>query len=152
MTEILKDILISAGDIDRYYESAPVNLWRAKRITDRGALFGLVERDKILSNGQLRTADITISVKDGVEWVSCKPSPRGISAFDKPNTFKGSSWEYYKIPSGTVLPAGLAIVKDKFNARMGATHYTIAPAYDMPLSRFKALLDLLATRVVRAAI
>lgn len=92
MTEILKDILFSTGDIDRYYESAPVNLWRAKRITDRGALFGLVERDKILSNGQLRAADITISVKDGVKWVSCKHSPRGISTFDKPNTFKGSSW------------------------------------------------------------
>lgn len=60
--------------------------------------------------------------------------------------------EYYKIPRGTVLPPGLAIVKDKFNSRVCATHYTIAPAYDMPLSRFKALLDLLATRVVRAAI
>lgn len=152
MTEILKDILISTGNIDRYYESAPVNLWRAKRITDRGPLFGLVERDTILSNGQLRAADITISVKDGVKWVSCKLSPRGISTFDKPNTFKGSSWEYYKIPRGTILPAGLAIVKDRFSSRMGATHYTIAPAYDMPLSRFKALLDILATRVVRAAI
>ncbi|MGR8931614.1 MAG: Tse2 family ADP-ribosyltransferase toxin [Gammaproteobacteria bacterium] len=152
MTEILKDILISVGEIDRYYEESPVNLWRAKRIRDTGSLFGLVEKEKILSNGQIRPADITIAVKNGVKWVSCKPTPRGISTFDKPNTFKGSSWEYYKIPHGTVLPAGLAIVKDKFNHRIGATHYTIAPAYDMPLTSFKKLLDQLALLVVRDAI
>ncbi|WP_037054910.1 hypothetical protein [Rheinheimera baltica] len=152
MTEILKDILISAGDIDRYFEQSPVNLWRAKRTTDKGSLFGLVEEDKVLSNGQLRPADITISEKDGVKWVSCRPSPRGISTFDKPNTFKGNSWEYYKIPEGTTLPSGLAIVKDKFNSRISATHYTIAPAYDMPLSLFRSLLNDLATNVVREAI
>ncbi len=152
MTEILKDILISAGEIDRYYEESPVNLWRAKRIRDTGSLFGLVEKEKVLSNGQVRPADITIVVKKGIKWVSCKPTPRGISTFDKPNTFKGHSWEYYKIPHGTTLPAGLAIVKDKFNRRIGATHYTIAPAYDMPLTSFKKLLDQLALLVVRDAI
>lgn len=152
MTEILKDILISVGDIDRYYEESPVNLWRAKRTRDTGLLFGLVENDKILSNGQVRPADITIIVKNGVRWVSCKLTPRGISTFDMPNTFKGSSWEYYKIPRGTVLPAGLAIVRDKYNHRIGATHYTIAPAYDMPLTRFKTLLDQLAMLVVREAV
>jgi hypothetical protein len=152
MTEILKDILISAGDIDRYFEQSPVNLWRAKRTTDKGSLFGLVEEDKVLSNGQLRPADITISEKNGVKWVSCRPSPRGISTFDKPNTFKGNSWEYYKIPEGTTLPSGLAIVKDKFNSRISATHYTIAPAYDMPLSLFRSLLNDLAANVVREAI
>ncbi len=130
MTEVLKDILISTGDIDRYYEKPPVNLWRAKRVSDRGTLFGLVEKDKVLSNGQPRPADITIFSKAGVSWVSCRPSPRGISTFDKPNTFKGSSWEYYKIPKGTVLPSGLAIVKDKLSTRLGATHYTVAPAYE----------------------
>lgn len=152
MTEILKDILISVGEIDRYYEESPANLWRAKRIRDTGSLFGLIEKEKILSNGQVRPADITIVVKNGIKWVSCKPTPRGISTFDKPNTFKGSSWEYYKIPRGTILPAGLAIVKDKFNHRIGATHYTIAPAYDMPLTSFKKLLDYLALLVVRNAV
>lgn len=152
MTEILKDILISAGDIDRYFEQSPVNLWRARRTTDKGSLFGLVEDDKVLSNGQLRPADIKISEKDGVKWVSCRPSPRGISTFDKPNTFKGNSWEYYKIPEGTTLPSGLALVKDKFNSRLSATHYTIAPAHDMPLSLFRSLLNDLATILVREAI
>lgn len=152
MIEILKDILISAGDIDRYFEKSPVNLWRAKRVSDRGTLFGLVENDKVLSNGQVRPADITIYSKAGVSWVSCRPSPRGISTFDKPNTFKGSSWVYYKIPKGTILPLGLAIVKDKFNSRVGATHYTIAPAYDMPLSQFKNLLNQLASLVIKEAV
>lgn len=152
MTEILEDILISAGDIDRYYETLPVNLWRAKRVSDRVTLFGLVEKDKILSNGQPRPADITIFSKAGIDWVSCRPNPRGISTFDKTNVFKGSSWEYYKIPKGTILPSGLAVVKDRFNSRMGATHYTIAPAYDMPLVRFKNLLNQLAKLVVKEAV
>lgn len=63
MIEVLKDILISAGEIDRYYEKSPINLWRAKKIKDKGTLFGLVENDKVLSNGQIRPADITITVK-----------------------------------------------------------------------------------------
>lgn len=147
--EILKDVLISAGDIDKYYENSPVNLWRAKRVNDSGSLFGLVEEDKVLSNGKVRPADITIMQKGGEPWVSCRPSPRGISTFDKPNVFKGNSWEYYKIPQGTKLPSGLAIVKDRFNSRMGATHYTLAPAYDMPLVQFKRLLNQLATLVKR---
>lgn len=152
MTEILKDILISAGDIDRYFEKSPVNLWRAKRVTDRGTLFGLVEQDKVLSNGQPRPADISIYSKAGVSWVSCRPVPRGISTFDKPNIFNGSSWEYYKIPQGTVLPLGLALVKDRLNARIGATHYTIAPAYDMPLAQFKNLLNQLAVLAMKDAV
>ena len=109
----------------------------------------MVEKDKVLSNGQVRPSDITITTKNGIEWVSCRPSPRGISTFDKPNVFKGNSWEYYKIPQGTKLPSGLAIVKDKYNSRMGATHYTLAPAHDMPLSQFKSLLDQLAVMVER---
>jgi len=152
MDKLLKDVLISAGDIDRYYEETPVNLWRAKKIKDKGTVFGLVDNNKILSNGKVRPADITIILKNGVKWVTCKPSPRGLSTFDKPNIFKGSSWEYYKIPKGTKLPAGLAIVRDKYNRRIGATHYTIAPAHDMPLSNFKLLLDRLAVLVLKVAV
>ncbi|GAB1256770.1 hypothetical protein NBRC116494_12720 [Aurantivibrio plasticivorans] len=149
MLEVLKDVLIKAGDIDRYFEDAPVNLWRAKKKSDLGSLFGMVESDTIMSNGKLRPADITIEDRQGVKWVSCKPSPRGLSTFDAPNTFKGSSWEYYKIPKGTKLPVGLAIVRDRFNPRVGATHYTIAPAYDMPLENFKRLLNQLAILVIK---
>lgn len=144
MQALLRDILIAAGELDKYYESAPTDLWRAKRINDRNALFGLVESDRVLSNGKIRPADITIEIRNGVEWVSCKTSPRGISTFDAPGVFEGPSWQYYKIPRGTVLPLGLAIVKGNYNSRVRATHYTIAPAYDMPLTEFRSLLDDLA--------
>ncbi len=63
MDKLLKDVLISAGDIDRYYEETPVNLWRAKKIKDKGTVFGLVDNNKILSNGKVRPADITIILK-----------------------------------------------------------------------------------------
>ena len=151
MNEVLKDILISTGDIDRYFEESPTNLWRAKKIKDKESLLGLVEDDKILSNGKVRPADITISLRNDTKWVLCKPAPRGISTFDRPDTFKGSSWEYYKIPKGTKLPTGLAIVKDNYNRRVDATHYTIAPAHDMPLSNFKLLLNQLAALIERKA-
>jgi hypothetical protein len=149
MTAVLREVLIAAGDIDRYYEQAPTNLWRARRRRGTATIFGLVEEDGILSSGQPRPADIIIETRNGVRWVRCAPVPRGISTFDKPNIFRGTSWDYYKIPQGTVLPEGLAIVKDRFNPRLGATHYTIAPAHDMPLDHFKSLLDKLAVLVQR---
>jgi hypothetical protein len=70
-----------------------------------------------------------------------------VSTFDKPDVFKRGRWGYYRIPAGTVLPAGLVIVKDRFNRMLGATHYTIAPAHDMPLARFRALLNQLAAQL-----
>jgi len=107
MGEVLRDIFIAASEVDRYYEEAPVNLWRARRTRPAGTIFGLVESDVVLSNGQLRPADITIELMNGVKWVRCRPSPRGLSTFDAPDTFKGPSWEYYRIPKGTQLPVGL---------------------------------------------
>lgn len=47
-----------------------------------------------------------------------------------------------------LLPDGLAIVRDNYNPRFDATHYTIAPAFDMPLERFRALLRLLASNLI----
>lgn len=38
------------------------------------------------------------------------------------------------MPEGTKLPSGLEIIKDKYKPRMSATHYTLAPACDMPFS------------------
>lgn len=64
---------------------------------------------------------------------------------------QGQLVEYYRIPKGTQLPVGLAIVRDRFNPRLNATHYTIAPAHDMPLDQFKRLLDQLAILLIREA-
>lgn len=50
-----------------------------------------------------------------------------------------------------MLPQGLAIVKDEYNTQFDATHYTIAPAFDMPLSQFKAKLQQLAKLLIKEA-
>jgi len=58
---VLKDILISADELDRFYENAvPINLWRGIHIKNNCALFDLVEEPYILSNGKPRGADFTI--------------------------------------------------------------------------------------------
>lgn len=66
--------------------------------------------------------------------------PRGISTFDKPRTFKGTSWDYYRLEAGTELPIGLALARDGYNRNYGALHYTIATACDMPLDHFNRSL------------
>lgn len=104
MSEVLRDIFIAAGDVDRYYEAAPVNLWRARRTKPAGTVFGLIEEDMVLSNGQIRPADITIEMQDGVKWVRCRPSPRGLSTFDAANVFKGNSWSTTASPRAPSFP------------------------------------------------
>ena len=74
-----------------------------------------------------------------------------MSTFDKAGVPEGKDWTYYKIPKGTVLPEGIAIIKDEYNTRFGANHYTIAPAFDMPLDQFKSKLAQLATQLMKEA-
>lgn len=148
---LLKDVLIETGEIDKYFDgSAPVTLWRAKRKSQSGEIFELVEKPLFKAGGIPRPADIKIEKRaDGQEWVSVEFFPRGISTFDKPKTFKGTGWEYYRIEAGIELPNGLTIVKDGYNRNYGAHHYTIAPAWDMPLSEFKALLRYFVTFLIK---
>jgi hypothetical protein len=150
---ILKDVLIAKGQIDRYFEGAtPVNLWRALNVKADRHLFDFVEEPFVLSNGQPRPADITIETIAGHKWVRVTERPRGISTFDKPGVPRGKDWVYYRIPAGTELRDGLAIVRDELNSRFGATHYTIAPAFDMPIERFRLLLNQLVQKVIREAV
>lgn len=149
---VLKDVLIAAGRIDHYFEGqTPVTLWRAKKKdTPNTDIFELVEKPAYRPGGLPRPADIRIERgKDGRQWVRVEYFPRGISTFDKARTFKGASWEYYRLEAGTELPIGLALVKDGYNRNYGAIHYTIAPAWDMPLDHFKRLLRTLATKLTR---
>ena len=146
----LKDILIDAGELDKYFDTTiPVNLWRAKNLNSKDFIFSLVEEKVIRSNGKIRPSDITIYKKGDIDWVSIQERLRGISTFDKPNVFKRGKWNYYKIPAGTCIPNGLAIVEDGYNVALGAKHYTIAPAFDMPLSNFKHLLNDLAKVLIK---
>jgi hypothetical protein len=145
---VLKDVFISLGELERFYENVvPVNLWRGLNIKRNLGLFDLIEKPIKMSNGLVRKPDITI--ENG--WVRVKHWPRGISTFDRPGIPRGKDWVHYKIPTGTILPAGLVVVRDSFNNTFQATHYTIAPAYDMPLAAFKALLSRLAKNAIKEA-
>jgi len=169
--EMLKDVLIDIGKIESYFgNTVPIDLWRAKKVKDPKGLFDLVEEEIIRPRGAPRKPDITI---EG-DWVRVRDRPRGISTFNKPNTFKGK-WEYFKIPAGTklpetlvtirdernkasgatrytIVPARLVIVEDHYNERFGATHYTIAPERDMPLVTFRELLKQLIDLVEKEAV
>ncbi|HVK56744.1 MAG TPA: hypothetical protein VM532_17170 [Burkholderiales bacterium] len=150
---LLKDLLLQQGQIDRYYEGQiPVHLWRALNCKKSSALFDFVEESYILGNGRPRPADIKIMVRGGTKWVSVSQRPRGVSTFDAPGVPEGKDWRYYRIPAGAVLPHGLAVVRDEYNSRFGATHYTIAPAFDMPLAQFKFLLSRLAAAAIKEAV
>ena len=145
---ILKDVLISLGELERYYEGVvPIDLWRGLNVKKDSELFSLIEEPYKMSNGRIRRPDITI--KNG--RVEVQHWPRGISTFDRPGVPTGKDWTYYKIPADTVLPEGLAIVKDSYNEILNATHYTIAPAYSMSLGKFKCLLNELAKNAKKDA-
>ncbi|GAB2199492.1 Tse2 family ADP-ribosyltransferase toxin [Sessilibacter sp. MAH4] len=144
----LKDIFIAMDELERYFDGiVPVNLWRGLNVKRNVGLFDLIEAPFKMSNGKVRKPDLVI--EHG--WVKVKHWPRGVSTFDKPGVPKGKDWVHYKIPSGTRLPNGLAIVKDSYNESFSATHYTIAPAHDMPIEKFRMLLKLFAAEIERLA-
>lgn len=150
---ILKDVLIEKGMIENYFDGkVPTNLWRALKRNSSTQVLGFIEDSFILSNGRPRAADIKIESRGGEKWVCVKDRPRGVSTFDRPGVPSGKGWDYFKIPKDTILPDGLAIVKDLYNTKFKATHYTIAPAYDMPLSQFKSKLNTLAISMMKEAI
>lgn len=152
-TKVLKEILVEQGEIDRYYEGqVPTSLWRALNHQRGMALFELIEEPFVMSNGRPRPPDITIVSRNKVPWVTVSEMPRGISTWDAPGIPGGKDWSYYRIPAGTILPEGLAIVRDHYNKKLDATHHTIAPARDMPLSHFKYLLNKLAENAIKEAV
>ncbi len=73
---VLKDVLISRDQIDRYFESSvPVNLWRAMNVKMNRHPFEFVEKPFVLSNGRPRAADITIEMVNDEKWVKVKDRP-----------------------------------------------------------------------------
>lgn len=147
---VLKDVMIEANALDRYFEGkVPVDLWRAYNVGQGQSPFDFVQAPFVLSNGRPRPADITIREVNGQKWVFVRDRPRGLSTFDREGLPQGRDWRYLKIPQGSQLPDGLTIVRDELNERWGAVHYTIAPAHDMPLSRFVELLARLAHELIQ---
>lgn len=61
---------------------------------------------------------------------------RGVSVFDATNP-QLKNFDWFEIAAGTAIPEALAVTRDADRPIPGrATHYTIAPKDDMPLSLF----------------
>ncbi|PUA27005.1 MAG: hypothetical protein B0W54_19420 [Cellvibrio sp. 79] len=160
----MKEILLQTGTVKKFFakidglsriydgeKDLALFLWRASR-TDEPCENPLhpdfVPRE--IRKGQFRPADVTIENRNGVEYIIPKVTKKssddiwkaqGTSLFDRSNTFKGKNWEYIEIPEGTSIPDGLLIIKDDYNDRMQATHYSIVPDHMMSIKAFKLLLD-----------
>lgn len=96
-----------------------------------------------MGRGRIRQPDVEVYTKNGCQWVRAKVG-MGVSLLDRENAFPGGGWEYFVIPKGTVIPAGLVITKDHYISRYSATHYSVSPNFDMPTSQFIGLLNVLA--------
>lgn len=142
---VLKDLLVSLGRAADYIEGCvPVNLWRAqdtRQLKTHPHPMDFIEEPYVLPDGRRREADITITPgPEGIPWVRVQKLPAGLSNWDRRGVFRNKAWLYFRIPKGTQLPDGLALIKDHFSELYQATHYTIAPVREMPLSEFKHLL------------
>jgi hypothetical protein len=132
-------------------------LWRASR-TDQACenplLPDFVPRE--IRKGKFRPADVTVEKRNGVDFVIPKVykktsndiwKAQGTSLFNKPNTFIGKDWEYIEIPKGTKIPEGILIIKDDYNERFKATHYSIVPDHPMSIKNYKLLLKQLMVNI-----
>jgi hypothetical protein len=71
--------------------------------------------------------------------------PRGgISTFDGINPKRPGKW--WRIPSGTVLPDAIRVVRDLRDPLAGLTHYSLRPTRYMTLLEFVAGLQILAVK------
>ncbi len=115
-----------------------VNLFRGRNPSSGTPALYPILKSFLLSDGRVRDEDIKTYRKNGDLWVDSKSG--GISLFD----VKGvpvKSWEYYLLGKGVTIPIGLVITKDDYKKRLKATHYTIRPNWDMPVTKFCMLLD-----------
>jgi hypothetical protein len=141
----IQDILISRNELERLYLGhTTLHLWRAvqKGMDVKETLQPALEK-KDLGRGRVRQPDVETYARNGEQWVRSVLG-MGVSLFDRSNAFPGGGWEYFLIPAGTVIPAGLAITKDHYIDRYSATHYSVSPSHDMPASMYRRLLDELA--------
>lgn len=96
-----------------------------------------------LSN--VRPRDVNLTTINGITMVVA--NGKGISVFDKEgiNQSPMSGW-VWRFPPSTTIPFGLKLVQDKEH------HYCIAPTKNMPVNKYKGLLEemaILATRVYK---
>ncbi|HMW46745.1 MAG TPA: hypothetical protein PKC70_00495 [Cellvibrionaceae bacterium] len=143
------DFFIKKRELGELFDSTyalDVNLWRGQKKALRGTppLYPILKSFK-LSNGRTRKADIETYLRNGEQWVKCTSG--GVSLFDLMGV-PVEHWDYYRIPKDVKIPQGLVITKDAFNQAYGATHYSIRPHWDMPVSKFCMLLDELTKELI----
>ncbi|RYY73038.1 MAG: hypothetical protein EOO52_19395 [Gammaproteobacteria bacterium] len=166
----MKEIPIEAGTVKSFFakidglsrifdseKDLGIFLWRASRTDEpcENPLYpDFVPRQ--LREGKFRPADVTVEKRNGIDYIIPKVyqkrpediwKAQGTSLFNKPNTFIGKNWEYIEIPQGTEIPAGVLIIKDDFNTRFEATHYSIVPDHAMSVENFKLLLKKLLINI-----
>jgi len=90
----------------------------------------------------VRPHDVRQTVINGITVVIA--NNKGISVFDKDGIARTdmSGWVWKFAPS-TPFPTGLKLVNDK------PGHFCIAPTSDMPLGKYKGLLEELALKATR---
>lgn len=93
-----------------------------------------------LSNVRSRDVD-TIEI-NGITVI--RANGKGISVFDKAgiNESPMTGW-VWRFPPNTQPPVGLKLVQDKPH------HYCIAPAQNMPIDKYKGLLEEMALKATR---
>lgn len=90
----------------------------------------------------VRARDVDVMTLNGITVVVA--NGKGISVFDKEGIMLSpmTGW-VWRFPGNTPLPAGLRLVQDKPH------HYCIAPASNMPVDKYKGLLEELALKATR---
>jgi len=121
--------------INFYYDKSPRDLYRSGNSTSP-------RMDHVrLSPPRLEEESHEVKVypgKDGQLWVDHRSG--GLSLFDAPSNRPGVKW--WKLPADTPISAGLLLTEDIHHHASTDTrkHYTLRPAYDMPLKTYVALL------------
>ena len=96
--------------------------------------------DPKLSN--IHSRDVDTIMINGITVV--RANGKGVSVFDKQgiNQSPMSGW-VWRFPPNTQPPIGLKLVKDKSH------HYCIAPSQNMPVDKYKGLLEEMALKATR---
>jgi hypothetical protein len=94
----------------------------------------------------VRQSDVETNEINGVVMVVA--NGKGVSVFDRDGLARVplAGW-VWRIPARTPLPAGLKFVHDPLPDIPG--HYVIAPVHNMPLAKYKGLLEELAVHAVK---
>lgn len=156
----VKSLFVKIDALGRIYDCEKelgLFLWRASRNDEpcENPLYPDFVRREI-RKGKFRPADVTVRRKGGVDFIIPKVykkssddiwKAQGTSLFDQSNTFKGKNWEFIEIPQGTEIPDGILIIKDDYNERFKATHYSIVPDHAMSVDIFKLLLNNLMANI-----